>query len=61
MAREAEILISSDGSKVEIAGKTFQGKTCVDFSTILHKALGEVEEQKKLPEFYVGPKQSVSH
>ena len=59
--KEAQIIISSDGSKVELEGKTFQGKECVDFFGPIQKALGEVEKEKKLPEFHIGPKQRVSH
>lgn len=59
--KEAQIKINSDGSKVELEGKTFQGKECVDFFGAIQKGLGEVEKERKLPEYYVGPKQGVSN
>jgi hypothetical protein len=59
--KEAQIIISPDGSKVELEGKTFQGKECVDFFAPIQKALGEVEKEKKLDAFHIGPKQRVSH
>ena len=57
--KEAEIKISPDGSKVELEGKTFQGKECVDFFAPIQRALGDIEKEKKLPSFSIGPKQGV--
>ena len=59
--KEAIIKISPDGSEVELEGKTFQGKACIDFLAPIQKALGEVVAEKKLPEYYVGPKHSVKY
>jgi len=57
--KESQIIISPDGSKVEMEGKTFQGRECVDFFASVQKALGEVIKEKKLPAYYIGPKQRV--
>lgn len=57
--KEIIIKIWPDGSRVELEGKNFVGRECVDFFGPIQKALGEIEKEKKLPEYYIGPKQGV--
>ncbi len=59
--KEVVVKINSDGSKVELDGKGFVGKECTDFFAPIQKALGEVQSEKKKPEFYTSAGQKVSH
>ncbi len=57
--KEATIKISPDGSEIELEGKTFEGKGCVDFFSQIQKGLGKIIEEKKLPAYYAKPKQGI--
>ena len=59
MAREVNVKITKDGSKVEFDLMKFEGSSCKDFIRSIRKTLGEVEEERKKPEFYREARQSV--
>jgi hypothetical protein len=49
---EVIIKISKDGQNVDVDGQGFVGKKCADFMKPIINALGEVQQEKKKPEFY---------
>ena len=51
MKEKMVVRVKPDGS-VEIETVGFKGKACVDFARPFKEALGEVEVEKKKPEYY---------
>jgi hypothetical protein len=48
---EFEIIIGPDG-KISIDIKGASGKSCIELTEFLEKALGEVEDRQLKPEYY---------
>lgn len=46
-----EIIISADGSKVEIEGIDYEDSSCEQIEQTLLSALGDTIEEKKKPEY----------
>ncbi|ADU97771.1 hypothetical protein Theam_1815 (plasmid) [Thermovibrio ammonificans HB-1] len=51
MKEKMIVVVRPDGS-VEIETVGFKGKACVDFARPFKEALGEVEAERKKPEYY---------
>lgn len=52
MVKEVTLLINPDGSKVDVDAEGFVGNECTEFMEPVMKALGEVEDSKKKPEYF---------
>lgn len=59
MAREIDVTISKDGQKVEFDLNNFEASSCKDFIGSIMNKLGEVEKEKKKPEFFKKAHQAV--
>jgi hypothetical protein len=52
MVKEVKVIISPDGSKVEMDAEGFTGGQCEDLMKRTINMLGEVIEKKRKPEYY---------